>query len=71
MINSYKHPTAGEVKVVAPMVKLSETPAAIVRPAPLVGEHTPESLPNMAMAQPKSTTWSPAASAARRSAPDR
>nr|WP_245436296.1 CoA transferase [Mesorhizobium tamadayense] len=55
----------------APMVKLSETPAAIVRPAPLVGEHTPESLPNMAMAQPKSTTWSPAASAARRSAPDR
>nr|WP_192384736.1 CoA transferase [Mesorhizobium silamurunense] len=44
MITSYKHPTAGEVKVVAPTVKLSETPAAIERPAPLVGEHTREIL---------------------------
>jgi crotonobetainyl-CoA:carnitine CoA-transferase CaiB-like acyl-CoA transferase len=44
MITSYRHPVAGTVKVVAPAVKLSETPAAIERPAPLVGEHTREIL---------------------------
>jgi crotonobetainyl-CoA:carnitine CoA-transferase CaiB-like acyl-CoA transferase len=40
MITSYEHPVAGTVKVVAPATKLSETPATIDRPAPLVGEHT-------------------------------
>lgn len=44
MITSYEHPAAGNVKVVAPAVKLSATPAAITRPAPLVGEHTREIL---------------------------
>lgn len=44
MITSYRHPVAGKVKVVAPAVKLSETPATIDRPAPLVGEHTREIL---------------------------
>jgi crotonobetainyl-CoA:carnitine CoA-transferase CaiB-like acyl-CoA transferase len=42
MIASYQHPVAGNVKVVAPAVRLSETPAVIDRPAPLVGEHTRE-----------------------------
>mgnify|MGYP002138799000 CR=1 FL=1 len=32
-ITHYDHPTAGRVKVVGPAVKLSETPAAIDRPA--------------------------------------
>jgi crotonobetainyl-CoA:carnitine CoA-transferase CaiB-like acyl-CoA transferase len=40
MITSYEHPVAGTVKVVAPATKLSETPASIDRPAPLVGEQT-------------------------------
>jgi crotonobetainyl-CoA:carnitine CoA-transferase CaiB-like acyl-CoA transferase len=40
MITSYEHPVAGHVKVVAPATKLSETPATIDRPAPLVGQHT-------------------------------
>lgn len=44
MITSYEHPTAGTVKVVAPAVKLSATPATVERPAPLVGEHTEEIL---------------------------
>lgn len=43
-ITSYRHPTAGEVKVVAPAVTMGETPATIERPAPLVGEHTREIL---------------------------
>jgi crotonobetainyl-CoA:carnitine CoA-transferase CaiB-like acyl-CoA transferase len=43
-ISEYEHPTAGRVKVVAPAVKMSETPAAIDRAAPLVGEHTREIL---------------------------
>ncbi|MGF1476104.1 MAG: CaiB/BaiF CoA transferase family protein [Geminicoccaceae bacterium] len=44
LIDSYQHPVAGEVKVVAPAVSMSETPPAIRRPAPLVGEHTREIL---------------------------
>ncbi|KLK92610.1 carnitine dehydratase [Microvirga vignae] len=44
MITSYDHPVAGTVKVVAPAVKLSATPAAVERPAPLVGQHTREIL---------------------------
>jgi crotonobetainyl-CoA:carnitine CoA-transferase CaiB-like acyl-CoA transferase len=44
MITSYEHPRAGHVKVVAPAVKMSATPAVIERPAPLVGEHTKEIL---------------------------
>ncbi len=43
-IATYDHPTAGRVKVVAPAVKMSETPATIERPAPRVGEHTREIL---------------------------
>jgi crotonobetainyl-CoA:carnitine CoA-transferase CaiB-like acyl-CoA transferase len=41
---TYEHPKAGTVKVVAPAVKMSETPATIDRPAPMVGEHTAEIL---------------------------
>ncbi|SDF03254.1 CaiB/BaiF CoA transferase family protein [Limimaricola pyoseonensis] len=44
MITSYTHPTAGEVKCVAPAVKFSDTPASIRRHAPLVGEHSREIL---------------------------
>lgn len=43
-IGAYDHPRAGPVKVVAPAVKMSETPAIIERPAPLVGQHTCEIL---------------------------
>jgi crotonobetainyl-CoA:carnitine CoA-transferase CaiB-like acyl-CoA transferase len=43
-IGSYEHPTAGHVKVVAPAVKLSATPATIRDPAPLVGQHSREIL---------------------------
>jgi crotonobetainyl-CoA:carnitine CoA-transferase CaiB-like acyl-CoA transferase len=44
MITSYEHPAAGTVRVVAPAVKMSETPATIDRPAPLVGQHGREIL---------------------------
>jgi crotonobetainyl-CoA:carnitine CoA-transferase CaiB-like acyl-CoA transferase len=43
-IAHYDHPTAGRVKVVAPAVKMSRTPAAIERPAPLIGQHSREIL---------------------------
>jgi len=43
-IATYDHPRAGRVKVVAPAVKMSETPASIERPAPMIGEHTGEIL---------------------------
>ena len=44
LVTSYEHPRAGTVKVVAPAVRLSETPATIRQPAPLVGQHTREIL---------------------------
>ena len=43
-ITSYEHPTAGRVKVVAPAVKLSVTPAEVRAPAPLIGQHSREVL---------------------------
>lgn len=43
-IASYEHPVAGHVKVVAPAVGMSETPPAIERPPPLVGQHSAEIL---------------------------
>ncbi len=39
MITSYEHPRGGTVKVIAPAVRMSETPPGIDRPAPLVGQH--------------------------------
>jgi crotonobetainyl-CoA:carnitine CoA-transferase CaiB-like acyl-CoA transferase len=44
MITTYEHPVGGTVRVIAPAVKMSETPATIERPAPLVGEHGREIL---------------------------
>jgi crotonobetainyl-CoA:carnitine CoA-transferase CaiB-like acyl-CoA transferase len=39
-----EHPTAGKVRVVGPPARLSETPAGVRRPAPLLGEHTAQLL---------------------------
>jgi CoA:oxalate CoA-transferase len=39
-----EHPSAGAVPVVGPVTGLSESPAAIRRPAPRLGEHTDEVL---------------------------
>ncbi|CCN85885.1 putative ALPHA METHYLACYL-COA RACEMASE [Vibrio nigripulchritudo SFn27] len=51
MITSYEHPKAGEVKVVAPAIKMSETPPSIERPAPLVGQHGKEILQEFGFSQ--------------------
>lgn len=51
MITSYEHPRAGTVRVVAPAVKMSETPATIERPAPLVGQHGREILAEFGLGQ--------------------
>jgi crotonobetainyl-CoA:carnitine CoA-transferase CaiB-like acyl-CoA transferase len=39
-----EHPIAGKVRVVGPPARLSETPAGVRRPAPLLGEHTDQVL---------------------------
>jgi crotonobetainyl-CoA:carnitine CoA-transferase CaiB-like acyl-CoA transferase len=39
-----EHPVAGKVRMVGPVVRLSETPGAVRRPAPLLGQHTAEVL---------------------------
>jgi crotonobetainyl-CoA:carnitine CoA-transferase CaiB-like acyl-CoA transferase len=43
-ITSYEHPVAGTVRIVGPAIRMSKTPAAVTRPAPLVGEHSCELL---------------------------
>jgi crotonobetainyl-CoA:carnitine CoA-transferase CaiB-like acyl-CoA transferase len=40
MLTSVEHPTHGELKLVAPPLRLSETPATVRTPPPLLGEHT-------------------------------
>lgn len=52
-IGSYDHPTAGHVKVVAPAVKMSETPAKIRSAAPLIGQHTHEILGEVGFTEPE------------------
>ncbi len=54
MITSYDHPVGGTVKVVAPATKLSETPASVDRPPPLIGEHTRRYCGNSTTATKKS-----------------
>jgi len=38
------HPTAGSIRTVGPPVRLSDTPGAVRRPAPRLGQHTSEVL---------------------------
>jgi crotonobetainyl-CoA:carnitine CoA-transferase CaiB-like acyl-CoA transferase len=38
------HPTAGRIRMTGPPVRLSETPGAVRRPAPRLGQHTDEVL---------------------------
>ena len=44
MVVDLVHPVAGAMKALGVPVKLSETPGAVDRPAPLVGQHTAEIL---------------------------
>lgn len=50
MLTTYEHPKAGTVRVIAPAVKMSETPATIDRPAPMIGEHGREILAEFGVA---------------------
>ena len=44
MVQNMDHPVGGQVRVLGPAVKLSETPARLTRRSPLFGEHTAEVL---------------------------
>jgi hypothetical protein len=44
MIVDVAHPTAGQVRLLAPPYKLDRTPASVDRHPPLLGEHTEEVL---------------------------
>ena len=44
MVETVPHPTIGELKMLGIPFKLSDTPAAVRRPPPLLGEHTDEVL---------------------------
>ncbi len=51
-IAQYEHPVAGTVRVAAPAIRMSKTPAKIERPAPLVGQHSREILREFGFAEP-------------------
>lgn len=44
MVQEMDHPVGGQVRVLGPAAKLSETPARLTRRSPLFGEHTAELL---------------------------
>ena len=44
MVVELEHPTAGRIRNIGVPVKLSDTPGAIRRPAPMLGQHTDEVL---------------------------
>lgn len=52
MVVETDHPTAGRFRTLGVPVKMSETPGAVTRPAPRLGEHTAEILAAVGMADP-------------------
>lgn len=44
MVQEMEHPVGGRIRVLGPAVKLSETPAGLHLPSPLLGQHTAEVL---------------------------
>jgi crotonobetainyl-CoA:carnitine CoA-transferase CaiB-like acyl-CoA transferase len=69
-IGKYRHPTAGEVKVVAPAVKLSKTPPEITRAAPLVGQHSCEILEEFGFSRDQIDRWIASGSVAQAQVPE-
>ncbi|MBL8672414.1 MAG: CoA transferase [Alphaproteobacteria bacterium] len=53
MVLPIEHPKAGKSRILGIPIKLSATPGAIRRPAPVLGEHTDEILAELAAAAPK------------------
>jgi crotonobetainyl-CoA:carnitine CoA-transferase CaiB-like acyl-CoA transferase len=51
MVVDLVHPGAGPIKALGIPVKLSDTPGAVDRPAPLVGQHTSEILAELGFSQ--------------------
>lgn len=50
MVQTIEHPSAGAVRTLGVSVKLSETPGAVRRPAPMLGEHS-EAIRSMTKAE--------------------
>jgi crotonobetainyl-CoA:carnitine CoA-transferase CaiB-like acyl-CoA transferase len=53
VLETVQHPTVGALPQVGPALKLSETPASIASPPPLLGEHTREVLGELGLSADK------------------
>jgi crotonobetainyl-CoA:carnitine CoA-transferase CaiB-like acyl-CoA transferase len=51
MIVDLVHPGAGPIKALGVPVKLSDTPGAVDRPAPLLGQHTADVLTELGLSE--------------------
>jgi crotonobetainyl-CoA:carnitine CoA-transferase CaiB-like acyl-CoA transferase len=49
MVETVAHPTIGDLKMLGIPFKFSDTPAAVRRPPPVLGEHTDEVLAELGM----------------------
>ena len=47
MVQTVEHKTAGEIKILGPVPKLSETPAEVHLPPPALSEHSDEILKSL------------------------
>ena len=56
MVVDLVHPGAGDIRALGVPVKLSATPGAVERAAPLLGQHSDEILKELCYAEPEVAT---------------
>ena len=56
LVVTMQHPKAGEIKLLAPPFKLSETPASVAMPPPMLGQHVQDVFEKMGFSESEIST---------------